>query len=220
MSPTTTARRGSGQPRRGAGAGGSDSGDPGVDGPQGGRHLARTVAIVVGILVVALIALLATRPDADAPGITSSVLGKAVPAVKGTALDGTHYDIDDHLGQWALVNFFGSWCAPCHAEQPELVKFAREHGDSVSMVGVMYRDKASDAESFYAKTGATWPILNDDGTTAISFGVTGVPETYLVDPNGQVVAKFEAGLTASALDQVIRHFGGTTSSTGSTSTGS
>ena len=185
-----------------------------VDGPQGGRHLARTVAIVVGIVVVALVALLATRPDAGSSGMTNSVLGKAVPSVKGTALDGSNYDVDDHLGQWTVVNFFGSWCAPCHAEQPELVKFAREHQDgSVSMVGVMYRDKAADAQSFYAKTGAKWPILNDDGTTAISFGVTGVPETYLVDPNGQVVAKFEAGLTASQLDQVIRKFGGTTSST-------
>jgi len=184
-----------------------------VDGPQGGRHLARTVAIVIGILVVALVALLATRPDAGSPGITSSVLGKAVPSVKGTALDGTHYDIDDHLGQWTLVNFFGSWCAPCHAEQPELVKFAREHADgSVSMVGVMYRDKAADAANFYTKTGAKWPILNDDGTTAISFGVTGVPETYLVDPTGRVVAKFEAGLTAAELDQVLRKFGGTTTS--------
>jgi cytochrome c biogenesis protein CcmG/thiol:disulfide interchange protein DsbE len=185
-----------------------------VDAPQGGRHLARTVAIVVGIIVVALVALLATRPDAGSSGISNSVLGKAVPSVKGTTLDGSHYDVDEHLGQWTLVNFFGSWCAPCHAEQPELVKFAREHQDgSVSMVGVMYRDKAADAQSFYAKTGAKWPILNDDGTTAISFGVTGVPETYLVDPNGQVVAKFEAGLTASQLDQVIRRFGGTTSST-------
>jgi cytochrome c biogenesis protein CcmG/thiol:disulfide interchange protein DsbE len=189
-----------------------------VDAPQGGRHLARTVAIVVGIVVVALVALLATRPLAGSPGISSSVLGKAVPAVKGKALDGTLYDVDDHLGQWTVVNFFGSWCAPCHAEQPELVKFARAHADdgSVSMVGIMYRDKATDATSFYAKTGAKWPILNDDGTTAISFGVTGVPETYVVDPNGQVVAKFEAGLTASDLDGVIRRFGGSTGSTTTT----
>jgi cytochrome c biogenesis protein CcmG, thiol:disulfide interchange protein DsbE len=191
-----------------------------VDAPQGGRHLARTVAIVVGIVLVALVALLATRPTAGSPGISNSVLGKAVPAVKGTALDGTRYDVDDHLGQWTVVNFFGSWCAPCHAEQPELVKFAREHASdgSVSMVGIMYRDKAADATNFYAKTGAKWPILNDDGTTAISFGVTGVPETYVVDPNGQVVAKFEAGLTASELDGVIRRFGGSRGST--TTTGS
>jgi cytochrome c biogenesis protein CcmG, thiol:disulfide interchange protein DsbE len=195
---------------------------PDVDAPQGGRHLARTVAIVVGIVVVALVALLATRPTAGSPGISSSVLGKAVPAVKGTALDGTHYDVDDHLGQWTVVNFFGSWCAPCHAEQPELVKFAREHASdgSVSMVGVMYRDKAADATSFFAKTGAKWPILNDDGTTAISFGVTGVPETYVVDPDGQVVAKFEAGLTASELDHVIAKFGGSTGSTSTTASSS
>jgi cytochrome c biogenesis protein CcmG, thiol:disulfide interchange protein DsbE len=191
-----------------------------VDAPQGGRHLARTIAIVVGILVVALVALLATRPTAGSSGMSSSVVGKAVPAVAGTALDGHHYDVDDHLGQWTVVDFFGSWCAPCHAEQPELVKFAREHATdgTVSMVGIMYRDKAADASSFYAKTGATWPILNDDGSTAISFGVTGVPETYLVDPDGQVVAKFEAGVTASALDRVIARFTGSTTTSDAAST--
>ncbi len=50
------------------------------------------------------------------------------------------------------------------------------------MVGIMYTDKKADAESFYKRTGATWPILNDDGSTALTFGVTGVPETYVVSP--------------------------------------
>jgi cytochrome c biogenesis protein CcmG/thiol:disulfide interchange protein DsbE len=182
---------------------------------QGGRHLARTAAVVVGIVVVALVALLATRKTGASDGISKSAVGRAVPQVQGTTLDGAHFDIDDHLGQFTVVDFFGSWCAPCHAEQGELVKFAKEHANdpNVSMVGIMYRDKKSDAQAFYRTTHATWPILNDDGTTAISFGVTGVPETYVVDPNGEVVAKFEAGLTASALDGVLRRFGDTSEST-------
>ena len=130
------------------------------------------------------------------PGVSSRCVGKAVPAVQGTTLDGTHFDVDQHLGQWVVIDFFGSWCAPCQAEQPELVKFAHEHAQrpDVAMVGIMYTDKKADARAFYANAPApSWPILNDDGPTAISFGVTGVPETYVVDPNGQVVAKFEAG---------------------------
>jgi len=188
----------------------------GAPAPQGGRHLARTVAIVVGIVLVALIALLATRKSDDGQGITQSVVGQAVPAVKGTTLDGSHFDVDSHLGQFVVLDFFGSWCAPCHAEQSELVKFANEHRDdpNVTMLGIMYRDKKSDAIDFYKTTHATWPILPDDGTTAISFGVSGVPETYVVDPNGEVVAKFEAGITAKALDSVLHKFGDT-STTGS-----
>jgi cytochrome c biogenesis protein CcmG, thiol:disulfide interchange protein DsbE len=182
------------------------------DAPRGGRHLARTIAIVVGIVVVALVALLATRKSADDQGITSQVVGQAVPAVRGTTLDGQHYDVDDHLNQWVVIDFFGSWCVPCHTEQPQLVKFANEHkGDpGISMLGIMYRDQAAAARSFYKTTGATWPIIDDNGTTAISFGVSGVPETYVVDPNGLVVAKFEAGVTASALDSVLAKYGGST----------
>ena len=76
------------------------------------------------------------------------MVGKAVPPVKGTTLAGTHFDVDDHLGQWVVIDFFGSWCVPCQAEQAELVKFAQQHqGDSdVAMVGVMYHDKKADAE--------------------------------------------------------------------------
>jgi cytochrome c biogenesis protein CcmG, thiol:disulfide interchange protein DsbE len=196
-------------------------GPPEVAPRQGGAHLARTVAIVVGVILVALVALLATHKSSDDQVARSEVVGKAVPQVKGTTLAGAHFDVDDHLGQWVVIDFFGSWCVPCQAEQAELVKFAQQHqGDpQVAMVGIMYTDKKADAESFYQRTGATWPILNDDGSTALTFGVTGVPETYVVSPNGQVVAKFEAGITASALNDVIQRYGGeSTSSSAGTST--
>jgi cytochrome c biogenesis protein CcmG, thiol:disulfide interchange protein DsbE len=186
---------------------------------QGGRHLARTVAIVVGVVVVALVALLATRKSTDDQVARSQIVGKAVPSVKGTTLTGTHFDVDDHLGQWVVVDFFGSWCGPCQAEQPELVKFAKAHASdpNVAMVGVMYTDKKTDALNFYKKSGAHWPILDDDGSTALSFGVTGVPETYVVDPQGQVVAKYEAGITAADLDQVIQRYGGESGLSGASS---
>ena len=137
------------------------------------------------------------------------MVGKAVPALAGTTLDGEHFDVDDHLGQWTVVDFFGSWCTPCITEQGELVKFAKAHPD-VAMVGVMYQDKPADAQRFYQSTGATWPILDDKGSTAISFGVSGVPETYVVDPDGRVVAKFEAGVTAKGLQGVLARYGGST----------
>jgi cytochrome c biogenesis protein CcmG, thiol:disulfide interchange protein DsbE len=188
---------------------------PAVDPRQGGRHLARTAAIVAGVIIVAFIALLATRKSTDAQSAKSQIVGKAVPAVSGTTLEGTHFDVDQHLGQWVVIDFFGSWCGPCLQEQGELVRFADEHRSdpNVTMVGIMYQDKVADARGFYKRTGATWPILDDKGPTAISFGATGVPETYVVDPAGQVVAKFEAGITAHALDSILQRYGGATTST-------
>jgi cytochrome c biogenesis protein CcmG, thiol:disulfide interchange protein DsbE len=187
---------------------------------QGGRHLARTAAIVVGVVLVALVALLATRKSTDQQVSKSQIVGKAVPAVAGTTLEGQHFDVDQHLGQWVVIDFFGSWCGPCQAEQPELVKFAKAHRDdpNVAMVGIMYTDKKADARSFYQRSGATWPILDDQGSTALSFGVTGVPETYVVNPDGQVVAKYEAGITAADLDHVIQRYGGESKAAPSTTT--
>ncbi len=183
---------------------------PEVVARQGGRHMARTIAIVVGIVVLAFIALLATRKSADEQSAKSQLVGKAVPSVAGTTLAGTHFDIDQHLGQWVVIDFFGSWCVPCRTEQGELVKFANAHkGDpNLAMVGIMYQDKPSDAKGFYQRTGANWPILDDKGPTALNFGVTGVPETYVVSPDGQIVAKYEAGITAAQLDSTIQRYGG------------
>ena len=193
---------------------------PQVEARQGGRHMARTIAIVVGIVVIAFIALLATRKSADQQASKSAIVGKAVPSVNGTTLAGTHFDVDQHLGQWVVIDFFGSWCVPCRTEQGELVKFAKEHqgNPNLAMVGIMYQDKPSDAQGFYRRTGATWPILDDKGSTALSFGVTGVPETYVVDPDGQVVAKYEAGITAASLDATLQRYGGLGSANASSTT--
>jgi cytochrome c biogenesis protein CcmG/thiol:disulfide interchange protein DsbE len=176
-----------------------------ADEPTGGGHLARNAAIVVGIVVIALIALLATGKTNDQRQPSAKIVGQIVPAVSGTTLTGAPYDIDLHQGKWVVVNFFASWCTPCRIEQPELVKFAAAHqaaGD-VEIVSVAFQDKDADVASFFATSGGDWPVLvGDTGSIALSFGVTAVPESYVISPTGQVVAKFE-GVTAGALDSVI-----------------
>ena len=192
-----------------------------LDAPRGGSHLARTVAIAVGIVLIAFIALLATRKSSDSHSPQSQVLGKAVPAVVGTTLDGQPYDIDGQRGDWVVVNFFASWCTPCKVEQPELVKFAEEHaadGD-VKVVSVVFQpDNEDQVREFMTSTGGSWPVVGGDtGSISLSFGVTGVPESYLVSPDGEVVAKWEGGLTADALNEQIARYGGTSGSTTTTS---
>jgi cytochrome c biogenesis protein CcmG/thiol:disulfide interchange protein DsbE len=185
---------------------------PDLDAPRGGRHLARNAAIVVGIVLIAFIALLATRKSNDQRQPEALILGKAVPEVVGTTLTGDHYDIDNHRGSWVIVNFFASWCTPCKVEQPELVRFAQEHaaaGD-VKVVSVVFQpDDEAQVRAFMSSTGATWPVIaGDTGSISLSFGVTAVPETYLITPDGQVVTKYEAGLTADSLDAQIRSYSG------------
>lgn len=173
----------------------------------GGSHLARNVAIVVGLVLVVFIVVLATRPTGD-DAVNTTAVGRAVPPVAGTTLDGETYDIDRLRGNWVVVNFFATWCTPCIVEHPELVRFSEEHaaaGDGVSVVSVAYDDDAASIEKFFAERGGDWPVLVGEGVgrIALDFGVTGVPESYLVAPNGQVVAKYVSGVTAAALDAEI-----------------
>jgi cytochrome c biogenesis protein CcmG/thiol:disulfide interchange protein DsbE len=175
-----------------------------------GRHPARWGAVAVGVVLVVFIAVLATRPSIDERGISSAILGKPVPKVAGSTLAingqpaGT-FDIDRYRGRWVVVNFFASWCGPCQLEHPELVKFTEEHsGGDVVVVSLVFNDSDAAIEKFFAERGGSWPVIGGDGTakTALDFGVTGVPESYVISPDGIVVAKFD-GVTASDLDQFI-----------------
>ena len=89
---------------------------------QASGSIARVAAAIVGVLVVAMIALLARGGVGDQPERVNSILGQRVPLMAGVAVDGTDYNIDDLRGEWVLVNFFGTWCPPCVAEHPELVE--------------------------------------------------------------------------------------------------
>ena len=171
-------------------------------------HLARNAALAVGVVLIALVALLATAKTNDQRQPEARILGQAVPAVQGSTIGGGAYDIDDHLGKWVVVNFFASWCTPCRIEQPELVKFDGEHSEAgdVEIVSVVFQDKEEDVKRFFDESGATWPVVvGDTGSIALQFGVTAVPESYIVSPDGQVVAKFE-NVTAAELDAVIAQY--------------
>jgi cytochrome c biogenesis protein CcmG/thiol:disulfide interchange protein DsbE len=173
-----------------------------------GRHTARWISVVVGLVLAGFVAFLFTV-DGGERSNDSPLLGELVPPVTGETLAGETYDIDDHRGQWVAVNFFASWCGPCRQEHPELVAFADEHaaaGDA-SVVSVAFDDQQADAEAFFEELGGDWPVLvSDTAGIGVDFGVTGVPETYLVAPDGTVVAKWAEPITAAAIDQVIAQY--------------
>ncbi len=159
-------------------------------------------AIVVAVLVAALVALLITRQDSDSTS-TSPLIGKEAPLVIGPTMDGGQFDLTEHRGEWVVINFFGSWCPPCRVEHPELVAF--DEGDSSALlVGIAFDDTSEDAAAFFDELGGDWPVLVEDtGQWAIGFGVTGAPETYLIDPDGMIRRKWIAPVTAAQLDETI-----------------
>ena len=170
------------------------------------RHTARWVGVVILVVAAGLIAVLATRPPAAVDEVQSPLVGHASPRIGGVTVDGTSFSLPRVPGKFVVVNFFASWCTPCQTEGPNLVQFAFEHqqaGDA-QLVSVVFEDTASAARGYQTKLGVTWPTLADTGgNLALSFGVRAPPSTFLIAPDGRVVAYIVAPVTAADLDQLI-----------------
>ena len=150
--------------------------------------------------------MLATRPPAAVSEVQSPLVGTPAPAVRGITVDGTAFALPRPPGAYVVLNFFAGWCEPCQTEGPELVRFAFQHQQSgdARVVSVVFDDTASAARSYQATLGATWPTLADPrGTIALSYGVRAPPSTFLIAPDGRVVAYIVSPVTAAQLDGLI-----------------
>ncbi len=170
-------------------------------------YTAAAIAVVLGLFVW----LLATSTAGDDAKVSSPLLGKLAPVITGTGFRGDRFDIDAERGNWVLVNFFSTTCIPCIQEHPELVELAKRHKSTgaVKLVSVTFEDRPAAVREFFEKNGGDWPVLlTDTGRIAISYGVTAVPESYLVAPDGRVVRKVIGGITADDVDTFIARVGG------------
>lgn len=164
--------------------------------PGSRRRLWRMLALLVAVAVLGLV--LVTRLEGPAP--TRSVLvGRPAPELTGPTLDGGSFDLAQWRGQVVLVNVWASWCVPCRLEQPLLVSAYRELSPrGLQIVGINVRDEPEEAREFLQEFGqAPWPSVQDpDGRRAVDWGTFALPETYLVDRRGTVVAKAVGELDA------------------------
>ena len=184
-----------------------DAGDD--DGGRRSRGPAVAIALVVLVAMGLLVVVLATREPAANRIADSPLVGRPAPAVAGTTLDGSTFDLADSAGEWVLVNFFATWCAPCRQEHDDLVAFHERHrslGDA-GVVSVVFSDDLGDARDFFEEQGAPFPVVvSDEGDIALDYGVAKVPESYLVSPDGTIVAKIIGGVTAEGLDELLARF--------------
>ena len=134
-----------------------------------------------------------------------ALVGKPLPDVTLPALDdGRPVRLRDvAAGGPVLVNVFASWCAPCELEAPVLMQLKAK---GVKLVGVAYKDAPDNTKAFLGRVGDPYVrrLVDRDGRAGIELGVTGVPETYLVDEHGTILAKYAAPLSDADARDLIR----------------
>lgn len=136
---------------------------------------------------------------------TSPLLGKPAPAFRLPGIDGGTFSTSSFAGHVEVVSFWASWCAACHTEVGYLEAFARRWAPrGVGVLGVVYADTPASARSFARQHGITYPnVLDRDGQTALSYGVAGVPETFVVGSNGRIVANVIGAVKADTLPRLM-----------------
>jgi cytochrome c biogenesis protein CcmG/thiol:disulfide interchange protein DsbE len=133
----------------------------------------------------------------------NALIGKPLPIRALPTLDGRPPTrIASALTGPGLVNVFGSWCGPCALEGPQLMKLK---ANGVVLVGVSWMDKPGDTLAFLDRTGNPFRlVLVGDDDTAVDFGITGAPETFVVDGKGMIVDKRVGPITDKDVTDLTR----------------
>ncbi len=133
----------------------------------------------------------------------------AAPAVTGKTLAGQKLSLASYRGHVVVINFWGSWCAPCRQEAPALGTLARQfQSGNVRFLGVDIQDNTSGARAFMRTFRISYPSLNDPGDEiALAFRGTvppaGIPTTLLIDRSGRIAARIVGGASYAGLKALI-----------------
>ncbi len=175
----------------------------------------RRLAVALPLLIfVGMAAFLGWRLSLgrDPSIVPSALIGHPAPAFNLPAVPGVDRpglsDADLRKGGVTVVNIFASWCAPCRMEHPVLRKLAENEAlkaMGVRLVGVNYKDDPANAAKFLAEGGDPYAAIGMDssGRVGIDWGLTGVPETFIVRGDGTIAYKFIGPITEEALDKTV-----------------
>jgi len=157
----------------------------------------------LGLALFVLYHRIGTRAD---PSLVPSQLAeKTAPAFTLASLRAGEPDLAsrDLAGRPVVINFFASWCIPCRAEHPVLEAL---HRDGIPVIGIAYKDKPEATLKFLDQLGDPYERIGADreGRVGIDWGVTGVPETYVLDKSGTVRFWQRAPLSETEVETRIK----------------
>ncbi|MGR3565492.1 MAG: DsbE family thiol:disulfide interchange protein [Heliomarina sp.] len=157
--------------------------------------------VFLGLASLFLVGMFRDDPEA----LPSARIGQQAPALQITELPGKALFDDETLrdGNLKLVNYWASWCAPCRVEHPNLEKLRAE---GLPIYGINYKDDPDNALDFLAELGDPYEAVGADnsGRAALDWGVYGVPETYLIDGDGNILLRVAGPLVQRVIDSQLR----------------
>lgn len=132
------------------------------------------------------------------------------PAFSGVTVDGKPISSASLKGKAYIVNFFASWCPPCRAEIPDMVKVQQKYASrGFTFVGVAVNEKVPNVRNFMKQNGMTWPVLMAtpalirayDGM--IAGGITGIPTSFVVDASGRVTGAIVGPRSLEQFERIV-----------------
>ncbi len=152
---------------------------------------------------------LQTKSDQLAKEMVVSA-GKPAPDFSQNDVNGNPVKLSSFRGKYVLIDFWASWCAPCRAENPNVVKaYAKYHDKNFEILGVsLDNESAKNAwNEAIKKDGLIWPQVSDlkgwKNEAAKLYAVTGIPQNFLIDPKGQIIA---TNLRGEALNKALEKY--------------
>ena len=154
------------------------------------------VCAIIGLLAFGLL----SKGEAKI-AVGDPVPDRVLPVLGGSG----HGSIADYRGRWVLVNLWASWCIPCRQEAPELDRFARRYRKrDVSVLGINVQDNSDDALAFLHDYRVNYRQLRSVGDErSAAFGSTGVPENFLVDPQGHLALIWRGPVDEDFLEEQV-----------------
>lgn len=135
---------------------------------------------------------------------TAATLGYLAPDFTLEDLNGQKATLRDFRGKPVLLNLWATWCPPCRHEIPELQEFHRRYGEQIALVGINWGEDADTVKEFLARFGVSYlNLLDQRGTTFVLYGLTGIPESFFIDPDGYIRGAWIGPLT---VEQIVKGF--------------
>ena len=122
--------------------------------------------------------------------------GEVAPSIEATLLNGTHFRLEDLRGEYVILNFWGSWCRPCRAENLDLVQFYKKYKHKVKIVTYAFEKNTNNGELASNRDGFSWEhqIIEQSNLvllskTARDYGVFSIPTIFLISPEGHILSQ-------------------------------